>query len=197
MANRSYTVYTDLSPDALTEVAVETYRQWLAFALGKEAVGGRTLKHPEGRYAASLSWKRTGVASVAIIADESVAPEVGWIEEGHGPIDLKAAMLGKGNTHTSKAGYQYRAIPIREVYGAPTAAPKLVGNPSKGQSLHGKQKGVWAKPRPYVDPNNHVVTMSDAPGSSAWRIPAMLPYSPASYLASLIAQKYGSASAVP
>lgn len=82
-------VFTDLRPDALTEVGLQVYQHWLAFALGKEAVGGRILMHPTGRYASSISFKKLGRYHVAIIADEKIAPEAAVLEKGHGPIDMK------------------------------------------------------------------------------------------------------------
>lgn len=109
MANEVYEVHTNLSPSQLTELAVETYKAWLQFAMGKQAIGGKVLKHPSGQYAAALSWRRTGATSIAIIADESV-PQVGWIEYGRAAADIKAAMLA--DAKVSKDGHRYRVIPV-------------------------------------------------------------------------------------
>lgn len=107
-----YDVFTDLDPEQLTQVAAETYYRWLQFALGKAEIGGKKLKHPSGRYAAALSWKKTGVARIAIIADENAAKEIGILETGHAEFSLKDQMLapGRPGVRVSKEGYPYRRI---------------------------------------------------------------------------------------
>jgi hypothetical protein len=183
--NASYTVHTNLNPEQLTEVAMETYRQWLAFALGQFSIGGKTLAHPSGRYAASISWRRTGAASVAIIADESTTPEAGWIEEGHAAFDIRAKML---------KGRPFRRIPIRKDGSLPAnSTPQIIENRLGGR-LSKPQAKIWATPRPAVDAVRWV-TMSSNPrngkGQPAWIIPAMAPYAPAKILSDLIAKQYG------
>ena len=37
-----YTIVTDLDPQALTQVAIDTFKIWLAFALGESVLGGKT-----------------------------------------------------------------------------------------------------------------------------------------------------------
>lgn len=196
--NKMYEVYTDLDPEALTDVAAMVYRAWLAFALGQGEIGGQVLKHPSGRYAASMSWKKTGEAAVAIIADETIAPEAGWIEEGKTSADMKAAMLGKGNTRTSKAGYRYRVIPMRR--DATTPSADILGDivtTKAGETLPVRAARMWARPRWRSNPSSRrtvppgivpspFVTMTDKPGSSPWVVPAMPAYSPAAILADII-----------
>jgi hypothetical protein len=180
-----YTVKTNLNPDQLTEVAISTYRQWLAFALGQFSIGGKTLAHPSGRYAASLSWRRTGEASVAIIADESADPEAGWIEEGHAAFDIRAKML---------KGQPYRRIPIRKDGSLPAnSTPQIIENRLGGR-LSKPQGKLWATPRPAVDAVRWVTMSNNArnhQGKPAWIIPAMAPYAPAKILSDLIAKQYG------
>lgn len=84
-----YVVQTDLPPEYLTKVGIQIYKEWLEFALGHHALEGKTLKHPTGRYAASLKFQQLGEATVAIIADEDLAPEAAILETGHGEFDLK------------------------------------------------------------------------------------------------------------
>lgn len=187
---RTYEVFTDLDPDALTEIAVEVYRRWLEFALGKDEIGGRLLSFPSGRYAASMSWRRTGVASVALIADEKIAPEAKWIEEGRAGADMKAAMLGKGKTRVSSDGYLYRVIPMRRDSRTPGFDLGEIATSSAGERLPIRVSRLWARPRLRNDPDRFV-TMTNEPGSSEWMIPAMPAYSPAAILAALVRREYG------
>jgi hypothetical protein len=108
-----YDIYTDLDPDMLGAVAAETYYIWLMFACGQTDIGGKKLKHPSGRYASALSWKKTGRNMVSIIADDDAIPEVGIIEDGSPEIDLKAKMLTPDKAKRSKAGYLYRTLYLR------------------------------------------------------------------------------------
>ena len=187
--NTTYEVKTNLDPEQLTEVAIETYIQWLKFALGQASIGGRTLQHPSGRYAASISWKRTGVASVAIVADESAAPEAGWIEEGHTGANMKDEMLAGGKV--GKDGYRYRDIPIREDSDTPVFDVAKAINNARGGRLPARTGRMWAVAKAYIDPNNHLVRMTNRPGSSDWQIPDMPAYSPAANLAALLRSAHG------
>ncbi len=188
--NIVYDVVTDLDPKTLTAIAAETYRKWLEWALGKGEIGGKTLAHPSGRYAASLSWKRTGVSSVAIIANESIAPEALWLEKGTTGANMKEIMLR--NAPVSADGYRYRIIPIRNdgtiTGGADRAS--IVGNAQTGERLGGRVGRMWTKPRAAVDAS-HMVVMTDRPGSADWKIPPMPAYAPAKILSDLLRQEYG------
>jgi hypothetical protein len=187
-----YTVHTDLDPEQLTQVAIETYAKWLAWSLGKESLLGMTLMHPSGRYSASLSWKRTGASSVAIIADEKIAPEALWIEDGASAHSMKEAMLGKGNTKVDAQGYRYRVIPIRKDGYFPQgtdANPEVVQTPTGGGISMATGK-IWSRKAPAIDAD-HFAIMSDKPGSAEWMVPAMRPYAPAAILASLLKQEFG------
>lgn len=84
-----YVIYTDAPEESINAIALEIYRQWLSFATGKTSLGEARLINPSGKYASSISKQKTGIRQVAIIQDLDVAPEGRWIEEGHGPIDLK------------------------------------------------------------------------------------------------------------
>jgi hypothetical protein len=183
----TFVVKTNLNPEQLTEVAMETYRLWLQFALGQAQIGGFTLAHPSGRYAASMSWRRTGVASIAIIADEQVAPEADWIEEGHAAFDIRAKML---------KGQPFRRIPIRRDGQLPeNSTPQIIENRMGGR-ISKPQGKIWAQPRAAVDAVRWV-TMSSNPkngqGKPAWIVPAMTPYAPAKILSDLLAKQYGNA----
>ena len=184
-----YEIFSDLDPDTLTEVAADVYRLWLEFALGQQELGGKVLMHPSGRYAASLSWKKTGQASIALIADETIAPEAKWIEEGRTAADMKAAMLGKGRTKISADGHMYRVIPIRRDALTPRFDLGDIVTSSAGERLPVRTQKMWARPRWHTNAD-HFATMTNEPGSSDWVVPAMAPYSPAAILASLLRQEY-------
>ena len=186
---RTYEIYTDCDPDTLTEIAMETYRRWLEFALGKDEIGGRILAHPSGRYAASMTWSRQGEAMVAITADEKIAPEAKWIEDGTAGANMKTIMLGGGKTKVSKDGHRYRVIPIRRTPQTPSFdMGSLVGN-KQGERLPLKTSRLWARPAWHTNASKFV-TMSDKPGSAPWIIPPMAAYSPAAILAGMIREQY-------
>jgi hypothetical protein len=192
-----WNVYTDLDPDELTEVAMETFIAWVSFALGSVSLGGRTLGKGDksfyrsqlrGRYAASISWKKEGPNHVAIIADEDMAPEALWIEEGTKGANMKEHMLQDGKV--GRNGTRYRDIPMRGEQSGPTGSLNDIVNAAANGSFSAGQKKLWAKPRPTVD-SDRIVRMTDAPGSAAWIIPPMPAYSPAQILATLLRTGYG------
>lgn len=193
MPHKVYDIYTNLDPEQLTELASETFKLWLQFALGTMEIGGKRLKHPSGRYASAISWKRTGVAKVSVLADEDAVPEVGAIEYGRPEIDLKAHMLYGGHARMSQDGYMYRVLPLRPSQWRD--APALKATDILETLGSGKvRKGVarmWAKPRPYVDRNSRFRTMTNRPGSSTWRVPQFHPYAPAAILAELLHEQFG------
>lgn len=193
MTNAVYDVYTDLNPQQLTELAAETFLVWLKFALGQQEIGGHKIKHASGRYAAALSWKRIGVSRVAIIADESKAPEIGAIEYGHQPQDMKLHMLYGGSAHISKEGYYYRTIPLRpdQWRQTPTLNSSMITQDSNGGRIRSNVGRMWAKKRPEVDKNSRYRTMSNKPGSSRWLVPGFTPYSPGLILSELLQQEFG------
>jgi hypothetical protein len=189
-----YDIFTDLDPDQLGNVAAETYYQWLMFSVGKTDIGGKTLKHPSGRYASALSWRNTGRNTVAILADEDTVPEVGIIEDGSPAIDLKAKMLTPDKAKRSKDGYLYRTLYLRpdQWREAPSIGMDSVVSAFGGERLAGRLGKIWAQPRPYVDPKSRgPFTMTNRPGGSPWRIPAMAPYAPAAILAQHLQAQYG------
>lgn len=194
MANQVYEVHSDISPEEVTIIAAAVYREWLAFALGGFSIGGKTLKHPSGRYAAAISWRQTGTASVALIADEDAAPEALWIEEGRSGADMKAAMLAGGKI--GKDGYRYRTIPIRKDGTIPKTAQaaNIVRGKSGGERLGSRIAKIWAKPRPAVNASHYAV-MSNRPGAAAWQIPDMPAYAPAKILSDLLRQQLAKAAA--
>jgi len=168
-----YVVNTDLPPDELNRLGLEIYAKWRDFALGKTALpNGKRLIAPAGRYAASLQYKREGEAAVAIIADEAIAPEARWLEEGHGAVDLKTilqhgkpyAMHGTGIKASSR----------------PKAGPP------------GKMMAMWVQTRSSRFSGFASIGPNSDPDS--WIIPAMAAYSPArtfAAMASAMARRMG------
>jgi hypothetical protein len=181
-------VVTDLNPEALTEVVMETYRLWISFALGQSNIGGNILAHPSGKYASSISWRRTGEATIAIIADESVAPEGKWIEEGRSAFSIKDRMLA--NAKRSKDGYRYRFIPFRDNPATPSFKMSNIISNARGERLPTRSAKIWAKAKTNAGYKGGAV-MTDKPGSSPWIISAMPAYSPAKILADMLRQNYG------
>jgi hypothetical protein len=187
-----YDVYTDLDPDQLTAVAMETYRIWLQFALGQSNLTGKKLMNPSGRYAAALSWSRSGPNRVTILADESVAPEAAWIEAGTAGADVKQ-MLDR-NTKYTKDGHPYRVIPLRpDVAAGPLTFnfDTIAGTSSgKGERMPKSQSKIWAVAREVVDPNSRFRTMTDNP-TPGWQIHPMPAYAPGLILKSMLENQYG------
>lgn len=186
-----YDVYTDLDPNALTAVAMETYRLWLQFALGQENLTDKKLKNPSGRYAASLSWTRSSPNRVTVIADESIAPEAAYVETGTTGADMKQ-MLERNAKYTAD-GIAYRVLPLRpDVDPGPLSFnfDKIVGTSSgKGERLPKSQGKLWAVARHVVDPNSRYVTMTeDHPG---WQVPSMPAYAPGAALKAMLEAQYG------
>ncbi|MDE3023132.1 MAG: hypothetical protein KGI54_15000 [Pseudomonadota bacterium] len=196
----TYSIHTNLDPSQLTNVAVEIYRQWLNFAVGKGEIGGKYLKNPSGRYANAISWKKTGEYQITIMADSSVSKEVDSIENGVPAYNLKEKMLSE-KSRTSKDGYRYRIVRMppdeRGKAYVPGSGDVLLGSPidtiiknsTKGQrtKVPAKVGKIWAKKNERTD----FKTMTDAPGSSPWIIPERIAYSPAKILSELIQNKYG------
>lgn len=175
--NLVYIVETDLPPNLLGELAVETYKMWVEFAIGKTELGGKLLRHPTGNYAAHIHQKKTGPNTIEVWADEGDdSPESAAIEYGHSAVALKQYMLtgpNAKNVHTSKDGYKYRTVPIKGTIGA------KLSEDSNFSQISGATRKIQKDDAKYF-------TMSDKPGSSPWIIPEMAPYAPAALLAQLI-----------
>lgn len=86
---RFYDVYTDLDPQTLTQVAIEVMLKWISFALGHEQLNGHMIENPTGLMASAVHIEQYADNHVAIIMDETIAPEAGYMETGHASIDMK------------------------------------------------------------------------------------------------------------
>ena len=174
---RVYDIHTNMDEDTLTEVGFAVYKKWIAFAMGLTELGGHRLENPTGRYASSIRLEGRGFNRVAVVADEEIAPEGRWLEEGHGPVDLKQ-LLVPGRTypmHRGEAGS----------YGSAGYGPMRVS-----QSISAVKRNIWAAPRAAGFTGFATVPSVTEEGkftSSGWIIPRMPAYSPAQHLKDLIA----------
>jgi hypothetical protein len=84
-----YVVRTNLPPEYVTAVGLEVFKQWADFAAGTGTANGNRIAHATGRYRSSISFQQTGEATVAVVADASIAPEAIILETGHNVVDLK------------------------------------------------------------------------------------------------------------
>jgi hypothetical protein len=164
-----YDIMTDLPPDQLYELGIKVFRLWMEWALGKPVFPIPTLRNPTGRYASSLKFQRQGVRRVAIIAEDSFAPEVGILETGHEEVDLKKKLV-PGRTYPMHRG---------------TSGAISVGRGARSRS-------IWASAmRAGFNGFATVPSKITAENAGSWIIPAMPAYSPGRILAELIANRYG------
>ena len=144
---------------------------WLNFALGGAAIGGKRLIYPSGRYAAAISYRQLGESSVAIVADESAAPEAAILESGHRAFDLKTVSALSG-----------RAIPMHRMPGSP-ATMRATGLRRVGGGPASLRPSMWAEIRSSEGTGFASFGPNSPPGS--WIIPPMAAYSPAAHLAAM------------
>jgi len=144
LAPIKYDIYTNADPSELTEIQLEIYRIWSNFATGGLTLNHKMIKNPGGRYARSLRMEQHSLNSVAILSDESIAPEAHWLESGHDPVDLKKYLTpGK-------------AYPLH--YGGGEAAHGVFGAAgAKGQYMVG-----FARMGPNSDPNSWIIPRMEA-----------------------------------
>ncbi len=176
-----YEVKTDMNPDMLTGVALRVYRKWVQFALGRTHLGGHILKHPSGKYAASIQWRRTGTATIEIFSE---APIAEMMETGRPSYSMKK-MLRK-----MKGKNAYRIIPLgggREQTSMYTAAAMASLSKAESTAFRGAGK-MWVTPSKYSPSGVKFRTMSNKPGSASWRIPRFKPYTPVKFLLQLMKQ---------
>lgn len=171
-----YDVYTDLDQKTITEIAFRVMAIWIEFALGNKELNGHRVMHPTGKLASAVRVEGRGTNHVAVVIDESIAPEATYLEEGHGPIDMKD-YLQPGKFYPLHRGVGY-------------------GQPILNQTFAGKTNNVWAQPRAqgysggaHTPKHGAGVARTLNRGTSkadAWVIPAMPAWSPVSYLADMI-----------
>ena len=187
MEHHTYEVYTNLDSDELSEVAMETYRQWVSFALGIEMIGGKKLKNPSGKYAESIHMERRSPYLVSIFSDD---PGAEMIESGRPSYNMRTKMLARG-ARVGKDGSLYRFIPMamrHEVGGAtknelsPAEGVAYLSKIMSGGSGSVRVGTLWG--RAYKQ--DGIVTMSSKQPYYRWQVPAFHAYSPAKTLADLL-----------
>jgi hypothetical protein len=171
MARDIYDIRTNLPPEAVNRIGLELFERWMSFAMGGLSLGSKRLIYPTGRYAASLSYRREGEATVALIADEAIAPEAGILEHGHGPVDLKTRLQHGVAYKMHRWPGSTRGTTLRRI-GARPAQPR-----------------VWAVVRDAAFSGYAAIGPHSAPDS--WIIPAMPAYSPALTLAQMARRMTG------
>jgi hypothetical protein len=192
-------VATDQSPEYLNTVALEIFNKWVSFARGRSSLGGRTLLHPTGRYAASISIRRYGtrhgvrssgaiptrtISHVAIIADEKLAPEAAILETGHRPIDM-LQHLSPGRSYPI-----HRDSPLPGV-AAGAEFPTTPYGRSRVRKMWTVQRELGARGFARTPGLGSPRGASNTSGTGrAWTIPAMPSYSPAQILTDLINNQY-------
>jgi len=135
-----YDIWTNASPEDLTDIQLEIFRMWSSFATGGMSLNHKIIRNPGGRYARSLRMEQHGLNSVAVLADESIAPEAHFLEGGHDEIDMKK-YLTPGKSYPLHYGGGEAA---RGVFGAPRAG---------GQYLTGfARMGPNSKPGSWIIP---------------------------------------------
>lgn len=179
-----YDVWTDADRDEIEAVALDIFREWVAWAEGKIRIGGKFLLHPTGRYASAL---RLDIDRnhVAIIADESVAPEAYFLEIPRGPVDLKEyapplprhIRMHRGGGVVARAADQPQPkLPRAGLSPAQYRTPKLI---ARRRAQYGKINGSeWA-------------TLTRDQPEDSWIIPAMPAYQPGHWLAEEARKRLG------
>lgn len=127
---------------------------WVNFALGKGSIAGKHLIYPTGKYAASISFKKEGESTVAIVQDESIAPEGAILESGHKAVDLKQRLQWG------------RAYPMHRHSGAASGS---------------RRTRMWAQA--YGSNFSGFASIGPNSPAGSWVIPPMVAYAPAANLA--------------
>lgn len=87
-----YEIYIEnASPEDISRIGAETYRQWASFAAGGNLTSlGDHIKNPTGKYASSIKTTNTPT-SYTILSDDPVAD---ILEYGHKSFNIGKKMLG-------------------------------------------------------------------------------------------------------
>ena len=172
-----YEIITTLPKEIINDLMIETLRDWVDFAQGRESLGGKRLKHPTGRYSRSLSLKQNN----STYKIYSMSGHADVLETGH-----RAFSLAKyaDNFPTNRAGYHFAKLPEE---GASSPKPPIarLRNSTQGRGLNVKVINSLAKvKKSYIgrygkNPQFRIIEKD----SKGWKIPRMLAYSPAWHLA--------------
>jgi hypothetical protein len=195
-------VKTDLDPEEVSATLLDTFKKWIEFAMGTRKLGGRKLKNPSGKMATALKADMDKDGNVvALYIDPEQAKEYDdkfvnlsadsnkWLIGGHKRIHLKQTMLrpGKHGVRKSKEGYLYRYIPIantpskpKTLFDASNVGNLLVARKTdrgKEMSINKNVVRMWLSNYAHSHSGERKIrTMSNAPGSAKWEVPAMKPF---------------------
>ena len=89
----TYEVHTDLPPDQLDKLAMDTFVRWVNFALGNESLGGKSLKPVTFSYARSIRMNQESPVGYLIESDPSIAPYAGVFDTGYDSFNIGTKML--------------------------------------------------------------------------------------------------------
>ena len=164
-AGLTFAVRTNVPPEAVNAISLEIFLRWVDFALGRTALNGKRLIYPTGRYAASITFRKENAWTVAIVADENIAPEAVFIEHGHGAVDLKTRLQ------------HGRAYPMHRHVGSTmgTSLRRIGSGPASFRPR------MWAEVRARESSGFASIGPNSSPDS--WIIPPMPAYSPGLILA--------------
>lgn len=195
-------VLTNMDPEDINDVLLETFTKWVNFALGEGSLGGRTLglntkqdaSGPSGRLAAALRAETDqdgNVVAIYLDQDDLGAGVNKYLMQGHRAFSLKNKMLRPGlpgvhKTQNKKGpNWLYRYIPIASKPKSPMTAfrqsKNLVNLFTSEVTDHGgmirlnrNAARIWTKnyERAHIGPVR-IRTMSNKPGSRGWVIPSM------------------------
>lgn len=180
-----YDVYTDADRDEIEAVALEIFKEWVAFAEGRDTLGGKYLLHPTGLYASSLRLE-IDRQHVAIIADESIAPEALFLEVGHGSIDLKKyASPTPQHIHMQRGGGVVARVSQQRQPRFPRASPPGRLSP-KNPSLYATRRSQFGMLH-----GSEWATLSKNSPPGSWIIPPMPAYQPGKWLADAAKKRLG------
>jgi len=167
----SYIIRTNLPPETITQIGVEIFVMWLDFALGHTALNGKRLIYPSGKYASSLRLEQRGPATIAILADEELAPEAAVLETGHRSFDMKTV-----------ASLRNRAIPMHRPVGS-VEHLRATGLRRVGSGPASLKSSMWAELR--ANTSSGFASFGPNSPADSWIIPPMMPYAPAMALATI------------
>lgn len=162
-------IKTNLPPEQINEIGSMIFAKWLDFAMGRQILNGRRLMYPTGKYAASIQFRQLGEATVAILADPSIAPEASVLEYGHGSFDMKTKY---------QEGRSYPMHRARTVSNRANGGLRRVGSGPPGSTPR-----VWAEVRSRTATGFASFGPNSDPNS--WIMPDMPAYSPMAALATI------------
>lgn len=172
-----YEVVTNLPADLVNDLLVQTLDDWVQFAQGKQGIGGRTLEHPSGRYASSLSIRQRG-SSYTIFSKSNHAD---ILEAGHRAFSM--AKYSSSYPVNPKTGMHVVMLGDEDSKRSPPPMARLRSAGGKGLNVNvvnNKAKVRKSFMSRYGEGPQFRTIDESSPG---WKVPRMLAYSPAWHLA--------------